>query len=731
MDDIFTLCRDLLDADPATRLIFTSREPLPEPFDHRHRVFEIPRLSREDAIELVSEVMKREGLEPKHDDAGNTPEEIVELVEAVNRHARALTLLAREIARHSDGTGGVRATTGNLHQLMADLDRRHPGDRENSLYASVELSLRRLPQGVREQIKVLGVFHGGANPWVLAQMLGADAETVGNIAARLIEVGLAEAAHRLHLRLDPALPPYLLRDMSEAEQEEARTRWAEAMRQLTAFLHEQRFQDTELSARLTLLELPNLMAMLRWSEEKASPEEVVDLAGSLETLLSRLGRPQALAQATRAREQAVQRLGEWSHARFQAERAKSDRLLERGDFQSAYEVAQQLLHCSLASGEEAYPRAKYDIALAHLSLGVALMECGAAEAALSPLAEAQRRFQALADAGNAAAAGMASAAITESAGCLTNLGRWDEAAAAYQKAMVRAENLDSRRDVAVNKLQLGTVRMRQQRYAEALELYAEAREIFEGLCEPGTVAIAWHQIGMVHRGAGQFEQAERAYRQSLAIAVQQKNLAGEATSLTELGILYDELGRLEDAVKFDRQAADIYVRLQDQMHEGAARNNLAGTLIKLQRYDEARRELLRAIECDKPYGHAAEPWMAWNILCNLERATGNPQAADEARRQSIASFLAYRRDGGQSMDWGAQVCAIVAQAIQANAPDATTGLEQALAEELRQPDHPRQALIPKLQAILRGDRDPALAADPALDYDDAVELQLLLESLGA
>jgi tetratricopeptide (TPR) repeat protein len=274
--------------------------------------------------------------------------------------------------------------------------------------------------------------------------------------------------------------------------------------------------------------------------------------------------------------------------------------------------------------------------------------------------------------------------------------------------------------------------MLQQRYAEALEIYAETRELFESMGEPGSVAVIWHQIGMVHKNTGQFEQAERAYRQSLAIEVRQKNLAGEAGSLGELGNLYDAMGRLEDAVKCYRQAVDIHVRLQDQRYEGVSRSNLADTLIKLQRFDEARPELLRAIECDKPYGHAAVPWNAWNILCDLERATSNPQAADEARRQAIASFLAYRRDGGQSMDWGAQACAVVAQAIQSNEPDATTGLEQALAEVLRETDSPRpQAMIPKLQAILRGDRNPALAADPALTYVDAVELQLLLEALGA
>ncbi len=40
-----------------------------------------------------------------------------------------------------------------------------------------------------------------------------------------------------------------------------------------------------------------------------------------------------------------------------------------------------------------------------------------------------------------------------------------------------------------------------------------------------------------------------------------------------------------------------------------------------------------------------------------------------------------------------------------------------------------RALAPPLLAILDGSRDPALANDPALDYDDAAELTLLLEQL--
>ncbi|HZS10014.1 MAG TPA: hypothetical protein VFD58_34620 [Blastocatellia bacterium] len=98
------------------------------PFDHRQREIGLGALSRDDAIELVSQVMEREGRKPKHDDAGNTPQEITELVEAVNPHARALVLLTPEISR-----SGVRATTDNPHRLMAALHARHPDDREQSL----------------------------------------------------------------------------------------------------------------------------------------------------------------------------------------------------------------------------------------------------------------------------------------------------------------------------------------------------------------------------------------------------------------------------------------------------------------------------------------------------------------------------------------------------------------------------------------------------------------------
>jgi tetratricopeptide (TPR) repeat protein len=540
---IFSLCKRLLEADPRTRLVFTTREPLPPPFAVARRERELGALDRQDAIELVSEVMKQHGWIPP-DDVSTTPQQIADLVEAVNRHARALVLLAPEVARR-----GVLGTTGDLRSLMARLERAHPGDRENSLYASVELSLRRLSAESREHIRVLAVCEGGVNLAILGMLTRLEPDAVRELAAKLIEVGLGEDMGYGHLRLDPGLSPYLLGELTDDEVDALRSRWAEAMAQLTDYLYREQFKDAHLAAQLTLLELPNLLAMLDWLQPRRPPERMVGMASNLELLLSAMGRPQALARATRVREQAAQKLGDWSHARYRSESSNIDRLLERGDLQGAFTAAQQLLARCQAAGEAAYPEAPYDIAMAYFRVGRVMRWSGAAEDALAPLAQAQRRFQGLADTGNADAQRMAAVAITDTGDCLTNLGHLEEAAEAYEQAMELDRRENRLRDVATDKFQLGTVRLLQKRFEEALEIYEEARDAFRALGEPLQVAGIWHQIGMVHQDAGQPEAAEQAYRQSLAIRVRENDLAGQADTLNQLGSLFGSIGHLGPATK--------------------------------------------------------------------------------------------------------------------------------------------------------------------------------------
>jgi tetratricopeptide (TPR) repeat protein len=430
------------------------------------------------------------------------------------------------------------------------------------------------------------------------------------------------------------------------------------------------------------------------------------------------------------RDTAAAALGDaWNHARFEAARTRIEQQLAGGQLREAFDGAQQLLERTRAAGEQAYSGADYDLAVAYFLLARVLFTAGGSEQALPLLDEARQRFEAVENREpGCGAARMASACLAEQGDCLVELGRLDEAATAYEDTIQRAEQLDSARQVAVGKGQLGTVRKNQRRYPEALAAHVEARERFTQLDEPGSVAVSWHQTGNVYQAAGQPEAAEDAYRKSLAIKVRLGNVAGQASTLTQLGNLYDDvLDRPEEAAAFFRQAADKYVEIRDAAKEGVVRNNLADTLHKLRRPDEARREIRRAIECDSQFGHASEPWKTWAILADIESDGGNPVAAAEAKGKAIDCYLAYCGDGGENHSDPGRLAFDVTASLHAGDPAAAASLLEEQAPRFEAAGF--GGFIRTLQTIVAGSRDRTLADAPDMSYDMAAEILFLIEKL--
>lgn len=108
---------------------------------------------------------------------------------------------------------------------------------------------------------------------------------------------------------------------------------------------------------------------------------------------------------------------------------------------------------------------------------------------------------------------------------------------------------------------------------------------------------------------------------------------------------------------------------------------------------------------------------------------GDQAAAEQARAEARQLFLAYRRDGGENHSGGGRLCADFLRAMQTGQTAEMTALLQQLADDPERSDA-FKALVSALQAILGGSRDPALAENPALYYQYAAEVQLLLETLG-
>ncbi len=721
---ILALCARLLKVGE-TRLVFTSREALPAPFDAERHRRELHRLDREDAVKLVERALNADHGAGAGATLDAAREAIEALVDAVHGHARTLALLAPSLR-----SLGVDSTRAELVELMAAMERQFPGSREKSVFASVELSLRRLSPANRERARVLGVFHGAVDLDVLRVMMEWEEADVAALAGELFETGLATPNRYNHLTLNPALCPYLRGRMESTEREALTARWVEAMRQYSRFLVQQKSQNAEVAATLTLLELPNLFALLDLVQCAGVAEATIGLATSLYSLLQNAGNPRLLDRVGLVRDAAAAALGDgWNHAQFEAARTRIEQQLGGGRLREALEGAQHLLQRERAEGGQAYPGADYDLAMACWLLARVLLTAGGSEPALPLVDEARQRFEAVAkERPSQGAEGMASACFTEQGDCLRNLGRLDEAATAYEEGIRRGEQHGDDRGVAVGKGQLGTVRMLQRRYPEALAAYSQARERFTQLDEPGTVAVYWHQTGVVYQKAGQPEAAEDAYRKSLAIEVRLGNVAGQASTLAQLGMLYDNaLGRTEEAVAFLRQAVDKYVEIRDVAGEGRNRSNLGICLRKLRRMDEAREEVLRAIECTAQFGHGASPWSSWSILANIETDAGNPTAAAEARAKAIAGYLAYRRDGGENHDGPGRLSLAVTQSLLAGDPAEAEALLRQVAAD---PD--AAWLLPfihALQALVTGSRDRTLAEAPVLSARMAAEILFLIERL--
>lgn len=727
--ELLALAQKLLDADSRCRLLFTSREPLPAPFAKDKCTVELGRLSEIEAVQLVEQVMAQHGWAPPASDNATTPEEIAELVETVNRHPRALVLLAREVAH------GVRATTQNVAALMAKLERENAGDRENSLYASVELSLRRLPDEVRERVNRLAVVHGGGQLSILAAVMEVEAEEVQTIAALLIEVGLAEAQDYGYLRLDPALPAYLQLWHPPEQLEPLTTTWAEAMVQLVTLLYQQKFESSNKANRLTLLELPNLMALLSLGHRlavanTASAEGIADTAGKIEQLLANLNCPQALARAIALRQQAAKLVPKWGSSQARNQLLQIERLVQQGQLELAHEQVQALLSKALTVGSTAYQGADYDLAYTYWLLGQILNLSYQTDLALESYATAKRMFESVRE--SEAQKYMYSVSLSGEGDCLLAQGHLDEAAVKYEEHIRLSENLKSSRAIAVGKGQLATVRMYQKKFREALELEYECIAIFEQLGELYDVAVSWHQIGIFYTDIGEYDSAETAYRKSLRIKIN-INLNdprnGPAVTLNSLGSLYAEhLNRLEEGIIFFRQAVEFHSVQKNFLGQGISRTKIASALLKLKKYSQAREEIRQAVNLNKFFGIAAQPWKTFNILHDIETATGNRAAARAAWQEARDTYLAYRQQGGYAQAYGGE---LVDHVLGLRAQQQVDDIQALFDQLTSDPDTPvsLKQLIQAMVAILNGSRDPALADDPTLHYADAAEVLFLIQRL--
>ncbi|WP_298232075.1 tetratricopeptide repeat protein, partial [uncultured Azohydromonas sp.] len=725
---ILSLCRRLL-RQPGTRLLLTSRAALAAPFDDPLQRLELRGLDVDSGLQLLARLLQREA-------GGAVVDASHEAVEALVRAARGHAWLLGQLAPTLLLWGPQIASAQVLHKL-AVAEECFPGSGEAPMLAGLELCLERLPPDVLERARVLGMFHGGFHPEVLQSLMGWTAGEVAALVAQLSDAGLATHASFGHVLLLPALVPALRARLDEAEREALLPLWGAALSEHAGVLLRQQREHPQRATALTLLALPDWLAMLEAAERGAPPAAVVDVANLLIALLRPLRRPGLLAQLllwrdaalgrarpeSQAQAQAQAQAGlSWDAARLGAERARIEGLVVGGRGAEALDAACLLLGQARAAGVQ--PDAGVELARVCLLGAQAARALKRTREGLPLLEEACARL-ARAPSDHR----LAAACWAERGEGLCELGRLDEAAQAYRSSIQAAQAAGDPRQVAIGQGQLGNLCLRQERWAEALAALDAARRGFEQLGDARAVAAVCYQVGLVQLKAGQPVEAEAAWREALERQTRLHDALGQALTLNQLGVLYEEhLGRAEEALGCFRQGEQCAGHGGNPAVRSLLRGNAADCLRRLGRLDEARAEASAALQDAVQAGATAQPWARWALLASIEQAAGHAAAAERARREAASAYLAWRRAGGEAHDGNAQLGTAVGQALRDGDRAQAEAVLQELAADPRLPAEDR-VYVRMLQVIVSGSRDRTLADTPGLHYTAAAEVALLLEGL--
>ncbi|HMT94593.1 tetratricopeptide repeat protein [uncultured Thiothrix sp.] len=224
-----------------------------------------------------------------------------------------------------------------------------------------------------------------------------------------------------------------------------------------------------------------------------------------------------------------------------------------------------------------------------------------------------------------------------------------------------------------------------------------------------------------------YSEAEDYYRKALIIFTQLNDRSSEANCLAGLGNVYDASNLTKQAIGFYRESAHVSKNIGDKRHECIVRGNLGNALIKLRCYEDARKELIRAIDCGQYFDSEAELWRVWGNLYMLEKAENNSREAWIAWQEAVKKRVSYRLNGGENNTDAGYLCESFCKTILHEGGHAASRL---VAIELADETWGNCIiLLNKLAKIALGERSPKLAEDEQLHYEWAAEVLLVLDRL--
>ena len=629
----------------SSRVLCTTRKP---EFDHPEYRVEGTRIHRritldglgspdkpDDALDWYAILMKlppEPGVEPP------SREELIKLFDLVRFHPLSIRVLAHQLKSRRPAELGKRLgqllTAGEANSTAAKVVSE---DTPAGLLASIQLSLDRLDDTVRQLLPRLGVFQGGACEGDLLAITEIDEQRWPALRrqledAALLEVVLIPGATVPFLRFHPTLAPMLWTQLPVDEQATLHAAHRKRYYAIANFLYHSDRQHPHATRTIALHELPNLLHAVYAALEANDPDGVI-FVHCVNKFLINFGYKKESEILVARVQAATSEIG--SESWYLAQLARGEQLAAMGHIAKASDVFSEILE--KLGDTTSYERS---VVLTHLAR---CFEAGgrpdlAAQYDLDAIAvldgleqmEGVKHHRAL--------------CLTDLADNLMLQGQYPEARKLYEKVLSVLDEFDDMRNIGAILGQLGWLAMLEGKLDEAQTCHNAAISLFQQLHEPASEATGWHHLGMVFEKTGQWEEAERHYRESARINEEHGNLVGAATNWNQLAYIFINAGKVDAAEMWLRKAIEGGRRNNNTFDLARYLNNYASFLLNnSNRLTEAWKQAEESLAIKQMLDPgAAEIWTTYDILANIAEKEGSLTSDDIVREERLAQARNYR-----------------------------------------------------------------------------------------
>ncbi len=306
------------------------------------------------------------------------------------------------------------------------------------------------------------------------------------------------------------------------------------------------------------------------------------------------------------------------------------------------------------------------------------------------------------------------------------VGRWPEANATYQRALLLAGQIDDRAGQAHCRAALGELSRKQGQYGEALARLDEAQAAFEALGDQDGLAQVLQFKGSLASQQGDRARARDLYEAALAVRRGLDDRSRIASLLSNLGIVARAMGDYSQARQLHDESLALRRGLGDRWAIAVSLNNIGNVALDQADLAEARQCLEEAVTLQREVGDRAAIAISLNNLANVIRTQADLRRAGALYVESVR----VNRELGDN--WGlAYLLEDIGclRAMEGRGEQALqlVGAASALRETIRAPLSPvEQAKLDKALAALpdfpAAQRQAAWEAGRALTVEQAVAL---------